>query len=472
VQFSSQKKRSTDGYWINKNSYYYKRLASFYKFIIPQDSIVLQVGCRSGYLLNKVKPSFGLGLDSDLDYIQEAQVKYSHLNFVCGNVSDLKKDEKFSKLKFDYIILSHTLMLKYDIQILLENLKQFCTPRTRLIINICSNLWEPILKLGQILSLRRNVPFKNWIQMADLENFLNLASYEVVYKDYRTLVPKYIPLISELFNYGIANIPLINRCCLDFFVVARLQALAESIQPLTCSVIVTCKNEKGNIRNAIAGIPKMGCKTEIIFVEGGSKDGTLEEIKAVVEECKNDSSFDIKYFIQSGKGKADAVRLGFSKAQGDVLMILDGDLTVPPEELIKFWNAVIVGKGEFINGVRLIYAMETGAMRFLNFIANKLFGLGFSWVLNQRIRDTLCGTKVLFRSDWLKIEASRSFLGDVDPFGDFDLIFGAVKNNLKMIDMPVHYKARTYGETQIRRFKHGLLLLKMSWIAFWKFKLR
>ncbi|HBS47674.1 TPA: glycosyl transferase [Candidatus Dependentiae bacterium] len=464
--------KTSDAYWINKNKYYYDRIANFYKFVIPKNSSVLQIGCRSGFLLNAVKPSFGLGIDENINYISEAKEKCPNLNFVCGSVDDLLKDSKYSNNKFDFIILSHTLMLEYDIQICLEKLHQFCNPQTRIVLNICSTLWEPFLKLGQSVGLRRDVPFRNWIQMADLENFLNLASFEIVSNEYRTLMPKYIPLISTIFNYGFAILPLVNRCCLDFFVIACPKPQTLDAKELTCSVIVTCKNEKGNIVNVVNSIPKMGKKTEIIFVEGGSKDGTLDEIKKVVDEKKSDLFFDLKYFVQGGKGKADAVRVGFDNASGDILMILDGDLTVPAQELTKFWNAIVDGKGEFVNGVRLIYAMENSAMRFLNLIANKLFGIGFSWLLNQRIRDTLCGTKVIFKKDWQKIKTTRKFLGDIDPFGDFDLIFGAIKNNLKVVDMPIHYKARTYGSTQISRFKHGLMLLKMSFVAFKKFKMK
>ena len=180
--------------------------------------------------------------------------------------------------------------------------------------------------------------------------------------------------------------------------------------------------------------------------------------------------WDIKVLQQDGKGKGDAIRKGFDNASGDVLMILDADLTVPPAALPKFYRAIASGKGEFINGTRLVYPMEYEAMRLLNHIANRTFAKVFSYLLNQRFTDTLCGTKVLTRTAYRQIVTGRRYFGDFDPFGDFDLIFGAAKLNLKLIEVPIRYTSRTYGETQISRFRHGLLLLRMVVFAWWKLK--
>jgi glycosyltransferase involved in cell wall biosynthesis len=178
----------------------------------------------------------------------------------------------------------------------------------------------------------------------------------------------------------------------------------------------------------------------------------------------------IKGMQQPGKGKADAVFTAFDAATGDVLMILDADLTVPPEQLTAFWQAIRSGKGEFVNGSRLVYRMEDEAMRSLNLIANKLFSIIFTWLLSQRFTDTLCGTKVLRRTDYIRLKAGRAYFGNFDPFGDFDLIFGASKLNLKVVEIPIRYANRTYGETQISRFRHGFMLLRMVLFAFRRIK--
>ena len=233
------------------------------------------------------------------------------------------------------------------------------------------------------------------------------------------------------------------------------------------SIIIPARNEQGNIEKAVLRTPAFGSNQEFIFIEGGSSDGTWDEIERVT---KNYPEKNILCFKQTGQGKGDAVRLGFDKASGDVLMILDADLTVPPEDLPKFYNAIQQGTGEFINGCRLVYPMEKEAMRFLNLLANKFFGVLFSWLIGQHYKDTLCGTKVLFRRHYEQIADNRGYFGNFDPFGDFDLIFGANKQNLKTVEIPVRYKERTYGSTQIKRFYHGMLLFRMCWFAAKKIK--
>jgi glycosyltransferase involved in cell wall biosynthesis len=202
----------------------------------------------------------------------------------------------------------------------------------------------------------------------------------------------------------------------------------------------------------------MGAGTELIFVEGHSRDDTYATIERAIREHPERRC---KLLRQTGKGKGDAVRLGFEAASGDVLMILDADLTVPPESLPRFHDALASGRGEFVNGVRLVYPMDDRAMRFLNLVANRAFSVVFTWLLGQPIKDTLCGTKVLSRENYRRIAANRSYFGEFDPFGDFDLIFGAARQTLKMVDLPIRYRERTYGTTNIQRFRHGLLLARM-----------
>jgi glycosyltransferase involved in cell wall biosynthesis len=226
--------------------------------------------------------------------------------------------------------------------------------------------------------------------------------------------------------------------------------------------VVPARNEAGNIEAAVQRTPDMGRGTELIFIEGGSTDDTWEELQRVRAKYP---ARDIKILRQRGTGKGGAVREAFAQATGELLFILDGDLTVPPEQLPKFYEAARAGTAEFVNGVRLVYPMEHEAMQFLNMVANKVFGLAFTWLLGQRIKDTLCGTKVLFKADYEAIARNRSYFGDFDPYGDFDLLFGAAKLNLRILDLPIRYQARTYGETNIRRWRQGWLLLRMVTFA-------
>jgi glycosyltransferase involved in cell wall biosynthesis len=254
----------------------------------------------------------------------------------------------------------------------------------------------------------------------------------------------------------------IRHLALANFILAR-PLNADGGRPASrVSVIVPTRNEEGNIPAVFSRTPELGAGTELIFVEGRSSDDTSGAIERAIAA---NPGREARLLRQTGRGKGDAVRLGFSVASGDILMILDGDLTVPPEDLPRFYEALQSGKGELINGVRLTYPMDERAMRFANLVGNKFFSLAFSWLLEQPIKDTLCGTKALRRSDYQRIAANRSYFGDFDPFGDFDLLFGAAKLGLQIVDLPIRYRERTYGDTNIQRWRHGWLLLKMCAFA-------
>jgi glycosyltransferase involved in cell wall biosynthesis len=310
------------------------------------------------------------------------------------------------------------------------------------------------------LGLKAPTPLQSWLSSWDLQNLLQLAGWEVIKMDFRILWPIGTPLLAPLFNRWMA--PLLKHFCLTMFCVARPAPLPSLYHAYSCSVVIPARNEAGNIEAAVLRTPEIGTGTEIIFVEGHSKDNTWEEIQRVATKY---SHRKIKVLKQQSKGKGGAVREGFAAATGDLLFILDADLTMPPEDLPKFYQVACKGTADFVNGVRLVYPMENEAMRFLNMMANKFFSLTFSWLLGQPIKDTLCGTKVLFRKAYENIARNRAYFGDFDPFGDFDLLFGAAKLNLKMLDLPIRYRARTYGETNISRWKHGWLLLRMVGFA-------
>ena len=464
----TQKKKAQESkpfsYWIEKNHYYHHRLKKFYRFIIPEGMRVLALQCKNGYLLDAVKPSCGVGIDTDLAMITEAKETYARHNFYHGTLADIQE-----RLPFDYIMLSSVTMDTYDVQSLFESLKPFCHAGTRIVIDTQSYFWQPLLWCAEKFGLRRPAAFKNWLTQEDITNLLYLSNYQPVHRSEFLLLPVYLPLISTFFNAIFAHVPLVKRLCLHQAVVARPLFIKRDTQDYTVSVIIPCKNEKGNIESAVKRTPHMGKFTELIFVYGNSADGTLEEIKRVAQKYPERS---ISIYKQKGKGKGDAVRLGFDYAIGDIVMILDADLTMPPEELPKFYYALTENKGECINGSRLVYSMEQKAMPPLNYAANRFFSELFSWLLGQRVKDTLCGTKVLWKEDYQMIARNRAFFGSFDPFGDFDLLFGAAKLHLKLLDVPVHYKNRSYGTTQIRRFYCGWILLAMSFLAMKKFKFK
>lgn len=440
--------------------YYYRLMTAWYQFIIPSNARVLHVGCEDGSLLKAVQPSVGVGVEENARMRIQAQQRYSGFSYY-------QNLDEVPVMTFDYIVLSSTTMEVDDVQELFTKLHAFSHKRTRVVVESYHHLWEPVLRLATRLGLRRPAELKNWFSYYDLANVLELAGWQVITRKKQVLFPLYVPIVSWFLNTVLAPLPGINRLCLSQMVVARPVPGIGEAQAVTVSVIIPCKNERGTIKDALVRTPNMGAHTELIFVDGHSVDGTYEYMSQVALEYPDR---DITVLRQAGKGKADAVRLGFSKAKGDVLMILDGDLTMPPEELPKFFDALVSGRGEFINGSRLVYNREAGEMIFLAMLANYWFGMAFTWLLDQRIKDTLCGTKVLFKEDYEQIARNRSYFGDFDPFGDFDLLFGAAKLNLKIVDMPIHYKKRVYGSPQVNKFKTVWLLLGMCLFAFKNFK--
>ena len=451
---------ATRDQWIEKNWYYHQELARALSFFVPTDSSVLEIGSSTGVLLNSLTPRRGLGVDISPAMVEIARRKYPHLEFRVDDIEDLKTEEKF-----DYVVLSDVIGFLNDVQRGFENLHRVCHRSTRILITHFHFLWEPILHAAESAGWKAEQPLLNWLTPADVANLLELANFEAIRMNSRLLLPVYLPALSTFCNRFLVNLPLLKHLALLRISVARPR-LAQS-EALSCSIVVPCRNERGNVESVVARIPEMGNHTEIIFVEGDSNDRTPDEIQRVIA---GNPERDIKLVTQEGRGKGDAVRRGFEVAKGDVLMILDGDLTVEPEELPKFYATIAKGTADFAHGSRLVYPRQDEAMRFLNLLANRFFSIVFTYLLDQSFKDTLCGTKVLLRSDYEKIAANRKYFGDFDPFGDFDLIFGAAKLNLKIIEIPIHYRARTYGTTNISRFRHGLLLLRMAWYATWKIK--
>lgn len=448
-------------YWKKRNRYYHDDQERYFRFLVPGGLSILELGCGTGDLLHALRPKRGVGIDFSSKMLEIAKERYPNLEFCLADIEHLEGWRE----TFDVLIMADVVGHLQDIEETFRGLRAFCRPETRIIISYYNFLWEPVVKMGEILGLKMPQQYQNWLSSEDICNLLSLAQFQVVKSEYRLLIPKKIPWLSNFINSYFASFPGIRKLCLCRYIVARPIMIKEN--EFSATILIPCRNEKGKIDEAIKRIPAFGKHQEIMFVEGHSTDGTREEIERIIRAYPDR---DIKLVVQDGKGKGDAVRKGFTVAKGDILMILDGDLTVPPEDLPKFYRALVEDHGEFINGCRLVYPIEKQAMRFLNLLGNKFFSVMFTWILNQSLKDTLCGTKALFRKDYEKIQANRGYFGEFDPFGDFDLIFGAVKQNLKVVEVPIRYRERTYGRTNISRFRHGWILLKMTIFAFRKIK--
>jgi len=456
----------THDVWRRRHHVYYDEQTALLRRQIDPGLRVLELGCGTGDTLAALQPAVGVGIDLSPAMVERARVKHPQLRFEVMDAEQLDLGGQ----TFDVVLLADLVGELRDLWGAFRALRSVVHDRTRVVITYINYLWAPLLELATGLGIKRPQLLQNWFSLADIENLLALNGFETTTTGDRLLLPLPVPGLAPLCNRALSALPGVHRANLLQYLVARPGAgFHVQPQPLSCSVVVPAKNERGNIRPAIRRTPRMGPETEIIFVEGNSNDGTREEILAAIAD--EPSPCRLRFVPQSGHGKGDAVRAGFAAAAGDVLMILDADLTVIPEDLPRFYLAVAERRGEMINGCRLVYQQEDQAMRFLNLVANKMFGAAFSYVLDQQIKDTLCGTKVLRRSDYLRIEQNRHLFGDVDPFGDFDLLFGAARLGLRMVEIPVRYKARAYGATQIHRFRNGLQLAYMLGVATHRFKL-
>ncbi len=453
--------------YLKRNKFYHRSILKYFRMCIPRNAKVLELGCATGDLIGNLNVSYGVGVDISPEMTAIAKEKYPKITFVSKNAEQFNTDEVF-----DYIIVSGIVGAVDNIQVLLERALRWSTPDTRIFVDFYNPLWHPLIRLGEKTGLKMPELLRNWLSVDDIENFLYISGYQVIRSKYLLFFPKYIPLLSYVLNKFIGNLPLIRRLSLSSVVIARPLIPWPDKAKRSCSVVITCRDEEGNIEGLVTRMPEMGKNTEILFVEGHSRDNTVIKIKEMIKKYPGK---DIKLLTQKGIGQGDAFRYGYDEAKGDFIIWLEADLTTPPEEAIHFWEVYINNTGEYVNGSRFIYKMERSAMPLFNFLGNRFFGFLFTILLKQRFTDTLCGFKGISKKNYLKIREQIDFFGDFDPFGDFELIFGSIKNNLKVAEIPVHYQPRKYGESKaygesfFSFLKHGLLLLRMSTIAFRKF---
>jgi len=435
-----------------KNCYYHHEIERFYKDAVPKRKNVLEIGCACGNLLDELEPGHGVGLDISPRMIEIAKKKYSHLDFVKSTIEEYKPS-----VKFDYVIISNLLEHVSDLYDFFNILRQKVSPATKLVITGINPIWEPLMRIATRFRMRTPIQMKNFVTCKDMENILSVSGFEMIESGYLLFFPKKIPFISYFLNKLVSRLPLFKNLCVAQYVIAKPKQELRIDSSLSCSVIIPCHNEEGNIRRCVENVPHMGDNTEIVVVDDGSKDKTTAIVKDMQNKIKN---LRIVSYMPN-KGKGYAVRTGFDAAKGDILIILDADMAVLPEELVKFYEVLASRQAEFVNGTRMIYDMAPGAMRFLNFIGNKIFGIALSFIIGQRNTDTLCGTKAFYKSDYLNFKMGKC------PWGDFDLLFGAAKMKLKTVEMPVHYYPRIEGVSKMKAFGHGIQLLKMCWYGFW-----
>jgi len=453
-------------YWIKKNQYYYKQLARLLKVFILNPKRVLELGCGQGYFLDALKPEHGVGVDFSQSQIDVAKQQYPQYEFHCMDISEVGELGE----KFDVIFAVNVFS---ELSTVVENLKKLQSVMhggTRLVILDYNVMWEPLLELAHELKLRPKRPYHNWFSRPDFANIFQLADYDLISCGNRVLLPVNIPLLSPFLNSFVDRLPLLEKLGSCQFYIVRPNLLRKTKEELTTTVLIPCKNEEGNVKEILRRTPVLGAGTEILLVNDQSTDRTEELALAQVEKYPEKN---IRVLQGPGRGKGAACRAGFQEAKNDILMILDADMTVMPEDLHQFFDAIASGRGEYINGNRLMYQLEDNSMRAANIFGNKMFAILFSLILRQPIKDTLCGTKVIYREDYWKIMETRRFFNESDLWGDYDWIYGAARYNLKFLELPIHYRERTAGVTKMsKRLRNATVMLKMCYLAFWKIYLR
>ena len=455
--------------WINRNKYYYELLNRLFRFLVEPEKKVLSVRCGTGNLLAVVRPSNGKGIEICQEIVDIAQQRNPSFEFAVAFPDKQEFQQAFKPDEtFDYILFND-IGDTVDVLQAMRNLRPLCQRHTRVLVTTYNHLWEPFVTFAEWSGMKVPRTEQNWLSTTDIRNLLKLAGFEALETHRIVLLPKYLPLLSGFLNRFCARLPFLSKLCMTQVVVARMLPPPVLPEELAVSVVIPCKNEKGNVEDAVRRIPPLAGRTELIFCDDQSTDGTAEEVLRVQSRYPENN---IRLEHGPGVCKSRNVWTGFDAATGDILMILDADLTTIPEELPYFVDVIVSGQAEFVNGSRLVYPVPKGAMNGANMLGNKFFSVAFTYLLGQRVKDTLCGTKVLWRSDWERIKPMLGRWGTEDRWGDYELLFGAAKLNLKILDLPVHYQERIYGSTKMTKvFRHGLVMLKMCWHGFLKLKL-
>jgi len=438
----------------NRNRYYNSYLVRWCRSLIAPGQRVLDVGCGRGDVLAELQPSSGVGIDLSEEMVAAAKADHPHLSFRQTALEDFDGGGSF-----DAVLLINTAEYTFDMGAVIGRCHRALRDNGKLLLTTANPLWSPIFHFASRLGLRVPECERLFLTNEDVVNLLRLHGFDVIYKKMSLLVPKYIPFFSDFINNTWSRIPILHLLSSTQLIAAR--KIPPVRREYSVSIVVPCYNERGNIERCIREVQKIGARTELLFVDDGSKDGTADAV-----DPKLNTEIDVRVIRYTpNRGKGHAVKTGFDAATGDIVLILDADLTTMPEELVPVYEAFATGNAEFVNCTRFIYPMEGRAMKWANYVGNKMFNILVSHVMESRVSDTLCGTKAMFRRDYLAMQMGR------DPWGDYDFLFGAAQQRLVIRELPVHYRQRLAGSSKMNSMKHTINLLRMCWHGFFQVKL-
>jgi hypothetical protein len=426
-------------------------LAHYDRLLTPDEPRLLEIGFVRGQLLTEW-PALGFtGVDCFRFQVDQVNSHLPQSDF------QVKAGEQLTlEAGLDVVIISDALDEAMDVGQLHEPVQAVYSPETRPIFNYHSNLWDSLFTAAHRLGLRRKALQSDLWVTADAKSLPDLSAWDVAQLHHFLVAADRGRLGSIIDHYPALIHPLF---CLTVSIAARSRGrpAASPARALSASVVGPARNEAGSIAGAVARTPTMSEDSNLIFERGYSRDDTWTRIQKV---AANHPPLKIEALRPSDRGKGDAELAELAAAASDVLTALEADPTTPHEELPKVYEVIASGKAELADGVSLIYPTSQRAMQFLYLRAKNSFGLIFSWLLCPPAKDTLWGTEVLRRAQYENIAANRTYFGDFDPLGDFDLGFGAATQNLKIADTPIRHRERTHGETNIQRRRHGWLLLR------------
>ena len=434
-------------HWMRKSRYYHGYVYDRIQGMVPPGKAVLVYGAGTGDLLDRVKPGRGVGLNVAEELTRLAREKYPGHEFITVDVDEIRIPEGFHA---DYVIMHNMLDLVYDIWAVLEHLRPALHEHSVIIVTTSNPLWSPLLKLGSMVGQRTPNSPRNYITNKDISSVLRLQGLDVVEEGMLLPVPRYVPLVSAFLNALVPHVPVLRYTGSTQYIVARPRVQR---RPPKVSVIIPCHDEEDNIAQAIRRTPDMYAGTEVIVVNDGSRDRTVDAVKEVMTSDPRVRLVS----TQRNQGKASAVKAGMDAATGDVVVILDADMTVMPEELPKFIHSLYQGTADFVNGTRLVYPMDKGAMSYRNYLGNKAFCFLASFIMRQRVSDTLCGTKAFFKGDYLHMP-----LQGRERWGDFDFLYSAARLKLRILEIPIHYQERVAGVSKMHVLRDGFLFLRAS----------
>jgi len=450
--------------WRNRNRFYHERKIEYLRFVIPEGESVLLLGCEDGAMLDALRPIRGVGIDRSTDAIRLARLRHPRYAFHASD--DYRANVRG---KFEYIVLDDMACCVDDLFTLLTSLRDLSTPTTRLIVVQHNYLWRPVLRVAEWLGLKRPERVSNWLSAGDMGVFMRAAGFEPIDVRSRLFCPKRLFGIGPAINWLVGLVPFARRLASTQILVGRPSMPERAHQTQSASIVLTTRDERENIEPMVKAIPFVGADTEIIFVEGHSTDGTREEIERVMAKYPDKN---IRLIVQDGIGQGNAIRRGFEQAKGNVIILLEADQTSPADDVLKAFEVIATGRAEFVNGSRFVYPRAHGSMPRLNVFGNALFAAWFTWFLGQRTSDVLCGIKAIDRTLFQRLNRNWGFLNLADPFGDFELAFGAARLGLRMSEVPTRYACRSYGVPKTRPLRHGWMLFRMMLRATRVFKCR